>query len=140
ALDTALGGAKATGTIVRVEQHLGSAGLGARDQAVLNLVAAFAGRPARRPDWIVKGARQAAALFSTCGDDVGLAVALIVLSWMTALRDTDASLDLVDRAVEAAERAGEATLVRFARTNRAIPLIAALRFTDAAAELDRVRP
>jgi hypothetical protein len=59
---------------------------------------------------------------------------------MTPERDTDASLDLVDRAIEAAERAGEAALVRFCRTNRAIPLMAALRYNEAAAELDRVRP
>jgi len=140
ALDTALGGAKATGTIVRIEQHLASELLTAHDRAVLNLAAAFAGRPARRPDWIVKGARAAAPLFSGCADDVGLAMALIVLSWMTALRDTDAALDLVDRAIKAAERAGEPALVRFCRTNRAIPLAVALRFTEAAAELDRVRP
>jgi hypothetical protein len=140
ALNAALGGAKATGTIARIEQHLRSTALSTRDRAMLNLVAAFAGRPARRPDWYVKGAREAAALFAACGDEVGLAMALIVLSWMTALRDTDGALDLVDRAIEAAERAEEASLARFARTNRVVPLLAALRFAEAAAELDRVRP
>jgi hypothetical protein len=140
ALDTGLGGAKATGTIIRIEQHLASELPTAHDRAVLNLAGAFAGRPGRRPDWIVKGAREAAALFARCDDDVGLAMALIVLSRMMALRDTDASLDLVDRAIEAAERAGEVALVRFCRVNRVVPLTVALRFTEAAAELDRVRP
>jgi predicted ATPase/DNA-binding SARP family transcriptional activator/class 3 adenylate cyclase len=140
ALNTALGGAKATGTILRIEQHLASEVPAVHDRAVLNLAAAFAGRPGRRPDWIVKGAQEAAALFAASGDDIGLAMALIVQSWMTALRDTEASLELVARAIEAAERAGEAPFARFARTNRAMPFIAALRFGEAAAELDRVRP
>jgi predicted ATPase/class 3 adenylate cyclase len=140
ALDTVLGGAKATGTIIRIEHHLASERPTAHDRAVLNLAGAYAGRPARRPDWMVKGAREAAALFAACGDDVGLASALIQVSWMTPARDTNASLDLLDRAIEVAERAGDAALVRFCRTNRAIPLMAALRFSEAAAELDRVRP
>jgi predicted ATPase/class 3 adenylate cyclase len=140
AVDTALGGAKATSMIARIEQHLASEVPDAHDRAVLNLAAAFAGRPARRPDWIVKGARDAAALFARGDDDIGLAMALIVQSWMVALRDTDAALDLVDRAIEASERAGEAPFACFARMNRVVPLQAALRFTEAAAELDRIRP
>jgi predicted ATPase len=140
ALDTGLGGAKATGTIIRIEQHLASELPTSHDRAMFNLAAAFAGRPARQPDRIVKGAREAAALFGACGDDVGLAMALIVQSWMVALRDTEAALDLVDHAIEAAERAGEATLVRFCRVNRAVPLTAALRFSESAAELDGARP
>jgi hypothetical protein len=63
-----------------------------------------------------------------------------VESWITALRDTNAALELVDRAIEAAERAGEPAIGRFCRTNRAMPFIAAIRFSEAAAELDRVRP
>jgi hypothetical protein len=140
ALDTVLGGAKATGTLARIEHHLASELPTAHDRAVLNLAGAYAGRPARRPDLMVTRASEAAALFAGCGDDVGLAVALILVAWMTPLRDPDASLDLVNRAVEVADRAGEAALVRFCRTNRAIPLMAALRFDEAAAELDRVRP
>jgi predicted ATPase len=140
ALDTGLGGARAAGTIDRIERYLDAAMFAPGDQALLNLAASFAGRSARRPDWIVKGARQAASLFSTNGDDVGLAAALILLSWMTALRDTDGSLDLVDRAVAAAERTGSPTLLRFARLNRALPLVVALRHDEAAAELERVRP
>ena len=140
ALDTGLGSAKAAGTIERIQRHLDGGIDDPHDQAVLNLAAAFAGRSARRPDWIVNGAQRAAALFEASGDDIGLSAALILRSWMAALRDTDTALELVDRAIQAAERGGSPTFARFARTNRVVPLIAGLRFEEAADELDRVRP
>jgi hypothetical protein len=140
ALDVGLGSAKAAGTIARVERYRANEHFDPASQGSLHLAAAFAGRPARRPDWLYTGARRAAELFEESADDAGLAAALIVLSWMTALNDPNRAVDLVDQATAAAQRSGSETLVRFTRVNRSIPLTMGLRFEEAAVELDGVRP
>ena len=140
ALNLGLGGTRALGTIERVERYVACEGLSAAEEASLMLAGALAARSARRPEWIGRGARRAVELFEQAGDTTGLSAALIVDSWMTALRHTDAALALLDRSIALAEQAGAIELGLFARANRVNHLMVAVRLAEAESELERLLP
>lgn len=96
-------GTRASALIDRAEGYLAHSGLSERDRGRINMVAASAGLPARRQDWIARGSRNAVALLNENGTPGELAAALMTHSWMTVFDDFDAAVAMLDRAQSLSE-------------------------------------
>ena len=103
-------GTRASAAIERIERHLDTLDLSERQRGVLNVVAAGAGLPARRPDWIENGSRRAVPLLRADGSAEELAAALTIDSWMTVFRDFEGAISMLDEARSMAEQAGSFAL------------------------------
>ena len=98
-------GTRASAAIKRIERYLDTLELTERERGVLNVVAAGAGLPARRPDWIDNGSRRAVPLLRSDGSPEELAAALTINSWMTVFRNSELAISMLEEARSIAEQA-----------------------------------
>ncbi len=103
-------GTRASAVIERIERYLDTLDLSERERGVLDVVAAGAGLPARRPDWIENGSRRAVPLLRSGGSAEELAAALMINSWMTVFRDFESAISMLGEARTIAEQAGASAL------------------------------
>jgi hypothetical protein len=103
-------GVRAASLIERVEGHLETLDLAPVHATPLHLAAASAALSARRPEWFERGARYAIDHYRRVDEPEALGSALVVGSFMPALSDLDAALDMLREAREIADAAG-ATVV-----------------------------
>lgn len=101
-------------------------------RAPLHLAMANLGLIARRPHWMGDHASAASRLLATGRHDPrALAAALVLESWMCALRDVDAALAMLDEAFAIAESAGSPAVADTALGYRANHLALAGRTPEA---------
>ena len=112
-------GTRASALIDRAQGYLARSGLADRDRGRIYTVAAGAGLPARRQDWIAQGSREAVALLHQSGTPNELAAALIINSWMTVFEEFEQAVAMLDQAREFAESSGAAPLASVALAYRA---------------------
>ncbi|MGH1492003.1 MAG: hypothetical protein ACRBK7_21885, partial [Acidimicrobiales bacterium] len=103
-------GTRASAAIERIERYLDTLDLAERERGILNLVAAGAGLPGRRPDWIENGSSRAVPLLRADGSAEELAAALMIASWMTVFRDLDGAIAMLEEARSLAEQSGSSAL------------------------------
>ena len=131
---------RASAVIDRIDSYLDELALSDQERGLLNLVAASSGVPSRRPQSIGIGSERAVGLLRPHGESEELAAALIIYSWMTALGDLEAALDLLDEAMIVAEEVGANALADMALSYRANYLALHGRTDEATATLERLRP
>jgi hypothetical protein len=112
-------GTRASALIDRARGYVAEPSLTDRDRGRIYNVAAAAGLPARRQDWIAQSSREAVALLQRDGTPDELAAALIYSSWMTVFEDFDRAVDMLDQAREFAEESGATPLASVALAYRA---------------------
>lgn len=96
-------GTRASAVIERIELYLDQLQLSDHESGLLNLVAASAGLPARRSDWMDRGGTAAVTLLRVDGAPEDLAAALVVCSWMTVFRDFDTAVGMLEEARSTAD-------------------------------------
>ena len=107
-------GAAAMAQIRRIEGYLDQVDpTDRRTLVACYLVAGYAGLSARRPDWIQRGGDRAVEL-TTDGSPLDRAVALVLGSWMMALRDADAAIVTLREAFDIAESCGASGVANIA--------------------------
>ncbi len=140
AIHTSFGGARTLPLGLRVDRYLAAVPPAMDDViATLAISLANAGLPARRPDWLERGPRLALEHLAD-GSPTDLAYALVLASWPVALRDTDAAVDMVERAFELAEVDGAPRVANVALAYLANHLALARRHEEAGDALRRLRP
>ncbi|MGI9616505.1 MAG: winged helix-turn-helix domain-containing protein [Acidimicrobiales bacterium] len=107
-------GTRASAAIERIERYLDTLDFSERERGILNLVAAGAGLPARRPDWIDNGSRRAVPLLRSHGSADELAAALTINSWITVFRDFESAMSMLEEARNTSEQAGSFALADLA--------------------------
>ena len=107
-------GTRASSVIERIERLLDYFELSPHERGLLNLVAASAGLPARRPDWIEKGSRDAVSLLRLESSSEELAAALVIESWMTVFGDFDRAIGMLNEAKQIADDADAPALANVA--------------------------
>lgn len=126
--------------IHRIERHLESeSAISEATVAALNLAAANAGLPARRPDWIERGSIRSAELL-TGGEPIDLAEAIILRSWIPALTDAPRAIEMLHEAFDLAENAGASALANVARAYEAVHVALAGGLAESRRILDALQP
>jgi predicted ATPase/class 3 adenylate cyclase len=133
------GSQRALAAIDRIDRYLVELPLSDHDRGVLHLVCAGAGLPSRRPDRIENDSKQALEFFEVGSEPEENAVSLIIHSWMTAFKDVDKAIGLVDEATMLAEAAGAHTIADVALAYRAVHLALGRRLDEAADTLVELR-
>ena len=107
-------GAAAMALIRRIEGYLEQVDpTDRRTLIALHLAAGYAGLSARRPDWIQRGGNRAVEL-TVESSPVERAVALILGSWMAALRDADSAISNLRDAFDIADSSGASGVANIA--------------------------
>ncbi len=133
----AVSGALGLELLARFERYLdGVPDIEDRCRAALNLTAANLGLATRRADWIRRGSAAAIDLFPS--GTAERAYALVLHSWMMAIRDVDAALLVLDEALLEAEASAAPRVADVALGYRANHLALASRGESARAVLDEL--
>lgn len=107
-------GTRAASAIDRIERHLARLPFTEVERGLIELVAASAGLPARRPDVITAYSASAVAHLRVDGAPAEFAAALVVGSWMQALGDVGTAIGMLDEARGLAVEAGVTTIANAA--------------------------
>ncbi len=132
-------GTRAFAAIDRIDRQLERFELSERERGILNLVAASAGLPSRRPDVIADRSRAAVAHLRDDGAPEERAAALIVGSWMEVFGDAVAAIAMLDEARRVAEGADAAAIANAAIAYHAGYLALDGRIDEALGVLDDLR-